>query len=84
MSALERPRVLVAIRLFEHDVRAADVALRDAFESHRNYWGTPSRASDDRGWMSLDLAGLLVLARGANLMLDTTSDYAPEALLSQF
>lgn len=34
--------------------------------------------------MSLDLAGLLVLARGANLMLDTTSDYAPEALLSQF
>jgi hypothetical protein len=78
VSAIERPRLVVASHVFQGNTAAADEALHTAYEKHRAYWGSPSRGDQTKGWLSISLAALTVMARDAGMTLETTSDYAPD------
>lgn len=80
VRSIDRPKIEVAVHVLARDVDRADHALFRAFEAHRSYWGVASRANDERGWISVELAALVVMARRAGLQLTTTSDYAPPEL----
>lgn len=78
---IDRPQIEIAVHVMARDTENADRSLANAFEAHRRYWGVPSRANRDKGWISTSLAALTVLARRADLRLTTTSDYAPVAVV---
>lgn len=78
---IDRPQIEIALHVMTRDAANADRSLANAFEAHRRYWGVPSRANRDKGWISTSLTALTVLARRAELRLTTTSDYAPVAVV---
>lgn len=82
VRSIDRPQIEVAVHVMARDGASTDRALANAFEAHRLYWGVPSRANRHQGWISTSLAALAVLARRAGILLTTTSDYAPDALVT--
>ena len=83
VRSIDRPTIDVAVHVLARDAVGADRAFLQAFEAHRAYWGAPSRAKNERGWISIELAALMVMARRAGLQLTTTSDYAPAQLINR-
>ena len=84
LDGIDRPRIELAAAVFARDAARADKALEHAFEAHRRYWSRASKADNDSGWFSVSLAALAVIAHDAGLVLTTTSDYAPEPLLTSY
>lgn len=81
VRAVDAPIIEVGVHVLARDAIAADRAVLKAFESHRAYWGEPSRRNRNKHWISLPLGALMTLARRAGLQLTTTSDYAPPELI---
>jgi hypothetical protein len=81
MHAFDRERAF-AVLFAQLDGASApfDAALGKAFDLHARYWTRDDRRDDPSGFLSIQLAAAMALARSRGPAFTASSGYAPESI----
>ena len=83
-TALAVPQLNVFRYIAERNEVKFNGAMWDAVEEHKRFWSrSPDSARDPRGFISLELTGLLAMAAGAGLACGVRTPYLPRHLIRE-